>query len=102
MSQMAPVKRAFEPPFSHYQLSAAYDEMFDSTGNPRPAYRALCARLLDLPPDEIERRQQAADLSFLHQGITFTVYGADEGAERVFPYDLLPRIITSAEWGAIE
>ena len=102
MSQMAPVKQAFQPPFSQYQLSAAYDEMFDSTGTPRAPYRALCSRLLELPQDEIERRRQAADLSFLHQGITFTVYGGDQGTERVFPYDLFPRIITSAEWVKIE
>ena len=50
----------------------------------------------------MRRRKQAADLSFLHQGITFTVYGRDEGTERIFPHDLLPRIITSAEWETIE
>jgi uncharacterized circularly permuted ATP-grasp superfamily protein len=44
-----------------------------------------------LPPDELQRRKQSADLSFLTQGITFTVYGRDEGTERIFPYDLLPR-----------
>jgi uncharacterized circularly permuted ATP-grasp superfamily protein len=48
------------------------------------------------------RRQQIADLSFLHQGITFTVYGRDEGTERIFPNDLLPRILTSEEWSRIE
>ena len=50
----------------------------------------------------MRRRKQAADLSFLHQGITFTVYGREEGTERIFPHDLLPRIITSAEWETIE
>src|SRR6202022_2762829 len=55
-----------------------------------------------LPAGELRRRKQAADLSFLHQGITFTVYGRDEGTERIFPHDLLPRIITNAEWGVIE
>jgi uncharacterized circularly permuted ATP-grasp superfamily protein len=39
----------------------------------------------------LQRRKQSADLSFLNQGITFTVYGRDEGTERIFPYDLLPR-----------
>jgi uncharacterized circularly permuted ATP-grasp superfamily protein len=46
--------------------------------------------------------RQAADLSFLHQGVTFTVYGQEEGTERIFPYDLLPRIITGAERATIE
>src|SRR6202041_292648 len=44
----------------------------------------------------------AADISFLHQGITFTVYGREEGTERIFPHDLLPRIVTSQEWATIE
>jgi len=52
--------------------------------------------------EEMRRRKQAADISFLHQGITFTVYGREEGTERIFPHDLLPRIITSAEWETIE
>src|SRR4030081_2245142 len=50
----------------------------------------------------MRKSQQAADLSFLHQGITFTVYGNDEGTERVFPNDLLPRIIPHHEWRKIE
>src|SRR5690349_792927 len=90
------------PPFANYHLDAAYDEMFDGEGVPRASYLALYRRLLDLPAEELRRRQQAADLSFLHQGITFTVYGRDEGTEKIFPYDLLPRIITSREWDTIE
>ena len=55
-----------------------------------------------MPADELRRRKVAADTSFLHQGITFTVYGKDEGTERIFPHDLLPRIIPAAEWARIE
>src|SRR5581483_10226118 len=58
--------------------------------------------LLNLPPDELARNKQEADLSFLNQGITFSVYGRSEGTERIFPHDLLPRIISSAEWQIIE
>jgi uncharacterized circularly permuted ATP-grasp superfamily protein len=94
--------RDFQPPFTNYQLDAAYDEMFEPSGEPRASYSVLHQRLTQLPPEELRRRQQAADLSFLHQGITFTVYGRDEGTERIFPYDLLPRIITSSEWATIE
>ena len=47
-------------------------------------------------------RQQDADAAFLHEGITFTVYGDVDGTERIFPYDLLPRIITAAEWATVE
>lgn len=97
-----PVVRSFQPPFTRYQLDSSYDEMFDGQGNCRQAYQALYERLFELPAEELKRRQQSADLSFLHQGITFTVYGRDEGTERIFPYDLLPRIITSNEWSVIE
>ena len=65
---------------------------------PRPHYQALYRTLLELPPEELRESQQAADLSFLHQGITFTVYGNKEGTERIFPNDLLPRIIPAQEW----
>jgi len=92
----------FRPPFRNYQFDSAYDEMFEAPGIPRPHYRALFQTLLDLPSEELRKSQQAADLSFLHQGITFTVYGNSEGTERVFPNDLLPRIIPYAEWRKIE
>ncbi len=95
-------QHTFPPPFAEYQLDAAFDEMFTSEGRSRAHYVALFDRLQTLPPDELRRRQQAADLAFLNQGITFTVYGNDQGTERIFPYDLLPRIITKAEWATIE
>ncbi len=89
-------------PFANYQLDAAYDEMFSEPGEPRRQYEALYRRLLELPPAELKQRQQTADMGFLNQGITFTVYGHGEGTEKIFPYDLLPRIITSDEWARIE
>lgn len=88
--------------FQRYELGPAYDELFTPDGSPRPHYQALHDHLRKLPPDELQRRQKAADLSFLQQGITFTVYSSDEGTERIFPYDLLPRIIPNAEWTVIE
>jgi uncharacterized circularly permuted ATP-grasp superfamily protein len=62
----------------------------------------LYRTLLKLRPEELKKSQQAADLSFLHQGITFTVYDDNEGTERIFPNDLLPRIIPGHEWRKIE
>ncbi|HXN23773.1 MAG TPA: circularly permuted type 2 ATP-grasp protein [Candidatus Dormibacteraeota bacterium] len=76
--------------------------MFEAPGRPRAHYQALYKRLLRLPPDKLRRSQQAADLSFLHEGITFTVYGNKEGTERIFPNDLVPRIIPAQEWALIE
>ena len=89
-------------PFRTYHLDAAHDEMFDGHGLPRPHYAALFERLLTLDPQELKQRQNAADLAFLHQGITFTVYGQKDGTERIFPYDLIPRILTAGEWEVIE
>ena len=88
--------------FSEYALDHCYDEMFDRSGVPREPYAALYRRLLELSPAELRHRQQDADSAFLHQGVTFTVYGDDQGTERIFPYDLLPRIITAREWETIE
>jgi uncharacterized circularly permuted ATP-grasp superfamily protein len=88
--------------FGDYTLDSAFDEMREANGELRPHYQALAELLTQLPPDELQRRKQSADLSFLTQGITFTVYGRDEGTERIFPYDLLPRLITSAEWDKLE
>jgi uncharacterized circularly permuted ATP-grasp superfamily protein len=88
--------------FARYDLNTGYDEMFEARLTPRTHYEALYKRLLELPPEEFQRRQAAADTSFLNQGITFTVYGDEEGTERIFPYDLLPRVITNPEWDVIE
>ena len=90
------------PALQNYVLDGAYDETFESPGQSRSHYAPLLETLASLPADEIRRRKHSADLSFLNQGITFTVYGREEGTERIFPYDLLPRIITSCEWSLIE
>src|SRR5271165_260898 len=88
--------------FGDYPLDQAFDEMRERGGDLRPHYRALAETLARLPEEELQRRKQSADLSFLTQGITFTVYGREEGTERIFPYDLLPRVITGSEWEHIE
>ena len=80
----------------------AYDEMFEAPGVTREHYQALQRTLIGLAPEELRKSQQAADLTFLQQGITFTVYGSKEGTERIFPNDLIPRIIPAGEWAQIE
>ena len=88
--------------FGDYPLDHAFDEMREGSGEVRPHYRALAETLASLPPDELQRCKQSAELSFLTQGITFTVYGREEGTERIFPYDLVPRLVTAPEWDRIE
>jgi uncharacterized circularly permuted ATP-grasp superfamily protein len=90
------------PPFARYDLQGAFDEMFTPDGEARDHYRALAARLREIPIPELQRHQQAADRAFLTQGITFTVYGDGQGTERIFPYDLLPRIVPASEWEHLE
>jgi len=88
--------------FSRYELDSAYDEMFDLANKARPQYKPLHDRLTGMPEDVWKTRQEQADLMFLNQGITFTVYSSNEGTEKIFPYDLLPRIITASEWATLE
>lgn len=82
--------------------SVIYDEMCGKINEPLAHYKAVSETINNMPHEELVQRQQAADLSFLHQGITFTVYGREEGTEKIFPYDLIPRIITGDEWNTIE
>lgn len=91
-----------KPPFHAYEFNGAFDEMFGPDAKPRPHYEQMFQKILGFSPEELAHRQRAADLSFLHQGITFTVYGREEGTERIFPYDLMPRIIPGAEWTRVE
>jgi uncharacterized circularly permuted ATP-grasp superfamily protein len=88
-------------PYAHYVLAKAYDEMFAADGEVRPHYALLHRRLAELPSDELRRRQQACEQSFLHQGITFTVYGDNQSTERIIPTDLLPRIVPASEWARL-
>jgi uncharacterized circularly permuted ATP-grasp superfamily protein len=86
------------PLFAGYEPGAGYDEMFEVGGVPRAHCRALDADLRATSPDDLAQRQILADKAFLTQGITFTVSGDEQGIERIFPFDLLPRIITAREW----
>ena len=76
--------------------------MFDGKAQPRRHYRKLHKELLKLTPEELLRSKQQADLTFFNQGITFTVYGRNEATERIFPHDLLPRIVSAGDWDTIE
>lgn len=90
------------PSFEAYKLSAAYDEMFGADGSVHAHYRPMHRRMIEMSSEELQRRQNAAEQFFLHQGITFTVYGHEEATERIIPTDLLPRIITAAEWAEVD
>jgi uncharacterized circularly permuted ATP-grasp superfamily protein len=85
-----------------YALGAAFDEMFDAQHQPRPHYVTLCRRLMGFSADEFRRRKAMTDLSMRQDGVGFTVYRQEEGIERVWPMDPVPRIIPASEWRHIE
>ena len=85
-----------------YLPGRAYDEMFAPDGAVRPHYELLQDRIASLGAEELAERQRTLERSFLLQGITFTVYGADSATERIIPTDLFPRIIPAEEWAKIE
>jgi uncharacterized circularly permuted ATP-grasp superfamily protein len=88
--------------FSEYEVGDFYDEMFSAPGVVRPHYRRLLERMGGMAEGEIERKQGLATHTFLNQGITFTVYNDNQGTERIFPFDLIPRIIPREEWNHVE
>jgi uncharacterized circularly permuted ATP-grasp superfamily protein len=83
-------------------MPVAFDEMTLPDGDIRPAYAHLGAWLKDLPPEMLEQRRREAELMFRRIGITFALYGDAESTERVIPFDVLPRIVSSSEWTTLK
>ncbi len=88
--------------FKIYDTENFYDELIDSAGIPRPGARILIERIESLPDGDILARQKAAEAAMYNMGITFTVYGSDEGTEKIFPFDIVPRIVEARDWEYIE
>lgn len=78
-----------------------WDEMYTGTST-RTQYRGIIHYLQSLGSEELTRKEELANRLFMSQGITFTVYNSGEGVERIFPFDIIPRVITAAEWNFIE
>ncbi len=88
--------------FRNYQTEEFFDEMFSANGRVRPHYESLLQRFRALNKRDFDQKRQEIDLAFLRMGVTFTVYGDSEGTERIFPFDLIPRIIPNSEWTHLE
>ena len=88
--------------FRSYEVGDFHDEMFAAPGEVRPHYRKLLERFEALSDEDIAKKHLLASESFLNQGITFTVYSDDQGTERIFPFDPIPRIIPRNEWDHVE
>ncbi|MDP8999236.1 MAG: circularly permuted type 2 ATP-grasp protein, partial [Myxococcota bacterium] len=87
---------AYSPPAS------TYDELFDGRGAVRADLLQPLAALLGARSDELSRAQTLAEKSLLNQGVTFSVYSDQRGAEKIFPFCLVPRIVPAHDWRAVE
>ncbi len=89
--------------FANYHADPRfYDEMFDSGDGPREHCRKLWEALKNVPHDQIAQLQKRAERSFLHDGITFSVYGEESAQERIIPIDIIPRLVSAEDWGFLE
>lgn len=88
--------------FDNYDSNAFFDETFDVNNAVRAQYSAIVGTFEAYGNSEFQRRRSLTEIVFLHQGITFTVYGDERGTERTFPFDPFPRIITAAQWAHLE
>ncbi len=88
--------------FDQYECDGLFDEMFIDRHTPRPHYASVASRLSAMGSEAFNRRVRMADMTFRNQGITFTVYSDTRGVEKIFPFDLIPRIIPGDEWTLIE
>ncbi|QDU82728.1 hypothetical protein Pla110_44900 [Polystyrenella longa] len=85
-----------------YPSTDHFDEMFGPDGEPRPSASLFVERLMQLADGNLQQCQKAAEMSLKNLGITFNVYGHEAGTEKVWPFDLLPRIIEADEWSSID
>jgi uncharacterized circularly permuted ATP-grasp superfamily protein len=83
-------------------LPECYDEVFSKPGVPRETCRQFSESLKEFSDEELIKRQHAAELLLQNLGITFTVYGHDDGTEKIWPFDLLPRIVDGEQWSKVE
>lgn len=88
--------------FDTYDPGDFWDELFVEKGQPRPEATLLIQRIHSLCDGELKQRHQAAQAALMKLGATFNVYGDDRGTEQIFPFDVIPRIISASEWSWIE
>ncbi len=88
--------------FVSYEVGDFYDELLTDAKAARPGACHLLHSIESLPPGEFARRQVAAERALMQMGITFNVYGEQAGVEKIFPFDIVPRIVSAAEWTWLE
>jgi uncharacterized circularly permuted ATP-grasp superfamily protein len=85
-----------------YEVNEGFDEMARARSEIRGHYQKFAKTFSKLNAKEFASKREAVDMAFLRQGVTFNVYGDAQGAEKIFPFDLLPRIIPAKEWEFLE
>ncbi len=80
--------------------NGCYDEMYDGDGHPRR--KIFAEQLGGLTAEDLRHRQNRAESTLLTRGITFAVYGDQAGNEKIWPFDIIPRILDGAEWQIVE
>ena len=85
----------------YHEQPRVWDEMFAGSGI-RPTYQHFVTAIQNLSAEEMTHKDELAKKLFMSQGITFTVYSSGEGIEKIFPFDIIPRILEATEWKHIE
>lgn len=85
-----------------YDPEDFYDELFLSLGQPRPHAAALIEWIKQLPLEQLYQNRETAQRALYNLGVTFNVYSDNQGIERVFPFDIIPRLIEASEWQWLE
>ena len=102
MSDTLQLSDGSPPLWGDYEIADAFDEMFVAADEVRPHYASLRASLQHASEEDLRRRKAMTELSMRQDGVGFTVYRAEEGIERIWPMDPMPRIIPADEWQRIE
>ncbi|MGK7906961.1 MAG: circularly permuted type 2 ATP-grasp protein [Synechococcus sp.] len=87
---------------NNYDPENFYDELFAQKGVAREQSRSLIQWMQELGVERLEQQRQTAEAALYNLGITFNVYGDSHGVEKIFPFDVIPRIIAADEWAWIE
>jgi uncharacterized circularly permuted ATP-grasp superfamily protein len=89
--------------FDGYAVApGTFDELFGNTGQPRPDFLRILDLLGHRTPEEFARLQTLAERALLNQGVTFSVYSDSRGTEKIFPFCLVPRIVSAQDWAPLE
>jgi len=89
--------------FNEYSpINGVWDEMYGQNAEVREHYRKVIEYISKESADDLNKKEELAKRLFMSQGITFTVYNSGEGIEKIFPFDIIPRIITAPEWAFVE